>query len=117
MTARHTIESYFGAFAAGDDWERYLAPDLVFATRTADPRQTAGRDAYVASTAGFRSMVRGVEVVHLVVEGDQGAVLSRYALTSPDGRAFSSDVAEFLTVAGDLITKLTICFDTAPYPR
>jgi ketosteroid isomerase-like protein len=117
MTTRQTIESYFDAFASGDGWERYLAPDLAFATRTAAPRQTAGRDDYLSSTTGFRSMVRGIEVVRLVVDGDQAAALSRYALTAPDGREFTSDVAEFLTVADGQITSLTICFDTAPYPR
>jgi ketosteroid isomerase-like protein len=117
MTTRQTIESYFDTFAAGHGWERFLAPDLAFATRTAAPRETAGRDDYLASTTGFRSMVRSIEVARLVVDGHEGAALSRYGLAGPDGRDFVSDVAEFLTVENGLITSLTICFDTAPYPR
>jgi len=117
MTTRQTLESYFDAFARDDGWERFLAPDLTFATRIGAPRQTAGRDDYLSSTTGFRAMVRGVEIHRLAVDGDRAAVLSRYRLAAPDGREFSSDVAEFLTVRDGLITSLEICFDTAPYPR
>jgi ketosteroid isomerase-like protein len=117
MTTRQIIERYFDAFGSGGDWASFLDPALAFSTHAGSPRETAGRDAYVASTAGFRSMVRGVRLLHLAADDGTAAALSRYDLEARDGRRFSSDVAEFFTVAGGLIIGLAICFDPAPYPR
>jgi ketosteroid isomerase-like protein len=117
MTTRETIERYFDAFGSGGDWASSLAPGLRFATHTAAPRESEGRDAYLASTTGFRSMVRGVRLLRLVADDATAAALTRYDLEAPDGRAFTSDVAELFTVADGLITELAICFDPAPYPR
>jgi ketosteroid isomerase-like protein len=117
MTTRQIIERYFEAFGSGGDWASFLDPGLRFSTHTAGPRESLGRDAYIGSTTGFRSMVRGVELLHLTADDGTAAALSRYDLEAPDGRRFTSDVAEFFTVAGGLITGLAICFDPAPYPR
>jgi ketosteroid isomerase-like protein len=114
-----TVRQYLAAFAAGGDWRSFLDDDLVFESRVAGAgrRVVRGREAYLASTARFLGMVRGVEPVRIVADGDGAAVLSAYALEAPDGTTFTSDVAEFLRVADGRITELVICFDTAPYPR
>ena len=75
-----------------------------------------GRDAYLASTAGFFSMVREVELRDLVVDGDRACALTTYTLQPPAGDAFRSDVAEVLTVHDGVIDALEIYFDPAPYP-
>lgn len=117
MNTRETIESYFHALRSGGDWRALLADDLTFANRVARAKETAGKSDYLASTAGFFAMVTDVETLQLLVDGNRAATLSRYTLSTPDGRGFTSDVAEFLTVADGAIAELTICFDTAPYPQ
>lgn len=116
MSTRTTVESYFSALRAGGTWSDHLAPTLTFTSHVSPGRSLVGRDAYLAATAGFFSMVREVELRDLVVDGERACALTTYTVRPPVGEPFRSDVAEVLSVHDDVIDGLEIYFDTAPYP-
>ncbi len=116
MSTRTTVEDYFTALRAGGAWSDHLAPTLSFTSHASPGRTVAGRDAYLAATAGFFSMVRDVELRDLVVDGDRACALTTYTLQPRVGEPFRSDVAEVLAVRDGAIDALEIYFDSAPYP-
>ncbi len=115
-TTRTIIDGYFDALRSGEGWQAYLAEDLAFTSLVNPARRLTGRDAYLAGTAGFFGMVRGLEVREVLVDGDRACVMTRYTLHPPVGEEFVSDVAEVFTVRDGRVQALSICFDTAPYP-
>ncbi len=118
MTTRATIEGYFNRLEGGRDWDAYFAEDIVFTSLTSPNKTVTGKAAFLQATRRFYSSIGRVEVRELLVDGDRGCALTRYRVTPPNGApAFGSDVAELFTVRDGRIAALTICFDTAPYPK
>lgn len=116
MTTRDTIESYFTALQANDDWQNHLADEMEFTNHAAPIEHVAGRDAFIESTAGFYGMIDTLQVRDLIVDGNRACALTRYRLQPPSGDPFTSDVAEVFTVENDKIDTFSIYFDTAPFP-
>lgn len=117
MTTRQAVETYFDRLANRDGWESMLAVDMVFSSFTSPVKQVAGRDAFLRATQRFYSMIVGVEVRDLMVDGERACALTRYELHPGSGPRFSSDVAEVFSVKDDRIQSFGIYFDTSPYPR
>jgi ketosteroid isomerase-like protein len=80
-------------------------------------KQVTGKAAYLESTGRFFSMITGVEVRRLVVDGQQACALTTYRLQPPGGPAFSSDVAELFEVRDGKIASFDIYFDSSPFPK
>ena len=116
MTTRQTIEAYFNALESGKGWQALFSEDMEFTSFTSPVMTIAGKEAFLEGTKRFYSTVRKMELRDLIIDGDRCCALTRYELRGPDGRAFSSDVAEIFSVAGGKITSFGIYFDTAPYP-
>lgn len=112
MSTRETVQQYYSALEQRQGWEDYLADDLQF-TNNGTP--VPGRAAALAGFQGFFAMVQSFEVRQLLVEGDRAAAIVRYAVQSPAGKAFPSEVAEFISVRDGAIVAFAICFDTVPY--
>lgn len=113
---KRTVEAYLADLASGDRWERHFAEDVVFTSHGTPAKRVAGRAAFLESTAGFYGMIEGVEVQRVLVDSGAACALTRYRLRSPEGDAFTSDVAELFTVNAGRIDSLSIVFDSAPYP-
>ncbi|MGH7483396.1 MAG: nuclear transport factor 2 family protein [Longimicrobiales bacterium] len=116
MTTESTIDGYFKALSSGDDWQAYVAEDIAFTSHGTPEKHVTGRDPFIASTKGFYSMIRSIEVRQLIIDGDRACALTRYVLQPPKGEPFTSDVAEIFAVRDDLIDSFEIYFDSAPYP-
>lgn len=116
MTTESTIDGYFKALSNGGDWQEFLAEDIAFTSHGTPQKHLTGRDACVASTRGFYSMIKSLELRQLIIDGDRACALTRYVLQPPAGEPFASDVAEVFTVKDDLIGSFEIYFDSAPYP-
>jgi ketosteroid isomerase-like protein len=116
MSTRTAVEEYFAALHDGGAWSDRLAATMTFTNHASPGRTVTGRDAYLAATAGFFSMVSEVELRDLVVDGDRACAMTTYTLRPPVGEPFRSDVAEVLTVRDGAIDALEIYFDSAPYP-
>jgi ketosteroid isomerase-like protein len=117
MKTRDTVQAYFDALKEKRDWQSFLADGMKFASFGTPLKQLVGRDAYLESTKRFFSLIKGLEVRDILVDGDKACVLSRYDLQPPGGPAFESNVAEILEVRGGKITSLSIYFDSAPFPK
>lgn len=117
MATAQILQEYFAALARREGWEAFLAEDFAFTSYASPNRQLSGKDAYLAATRRFFSMVRSVEVKNLIVDGPNACAQTRYELQPPAGPAFQSDVAEVLSVKNGKISSLGIYFDSAPYPK
>lgn len=118
MTTRETIQAYFERLARKDGWEASLADDMTFTSFTSPARQLRGKAAYLDGTKRFYSMIAGVELRSLIVDGEKACALTRYRLSPPkDAPAFTSDVAEVFSVRDDKIASFDIYFDSAPFPK
>src|SRR5262249_21272162 len=81
-------------------------------------KRVDGKSGYLQATKRFYSMIAGVEVRDLLVDGDRACALTRYDLRPPNGGpAFQSDVAEIFSVKDGKIGALGIYFDSAPFPK
>lgn len=116
MSTKQTIESYFAALQAEDEWKHHLAEEVEFTNHAAPVRSVAGREAVVDSTSGFYGMIKTVEVRNLIVDGNKACALTQYELRPPVGDPFTSDVAEVFTVENGKISTFSIFFDSAPFP-
>lgn len=118
MTTRATIEGYFEHLRQGGGWEAYLANDVVFTNLASPGKTVTGKESYLHSTGRFFASIGRVEVRELLVDGERACAFTRYTIQPPGGApSFESDVAELFAVRDGQIGALTICFDTAPYPK
>ncbi|MGE0786975.1 MAG: nuclear transport factor 2 family protein [Sandaracinaceae bacterium] len=116
-TTRQTIERYFEALSARGAWERFMADDVRFVSHVMPKKEALGRDAFVASTRGFYSMIRDLEIRQLIVDGPRACALTSYRLQPPSGAAFTCEVAEAFDVGEAGIETFEIYFDSAPFAR
>jgi ketosteroid isomerase-like protein len=117
MTTGDTIASYFSHLKQNAGWESCLADDMVFSSFATPVKRVTGRTAFLESTKRFYSMIKGVEVRSMIVDGDHACALTRYDLQPPGGPLFQSHVAEIFAVRDGKITSFDIYFDSAPFPK
>jgi len=117
MNTHDTVQHYFDELSRRGAWQAMLADDLEFAMLTTPGKRVTGKSAYLETTRRFYGSIASLAVRQLLVDGDRAAVLTQYQIQPPAGTAFESHVAEFFTVRDGRITSLSICFDTAPYPK
>jgi ketosteroid isomerase-like protein len=112
MSTRDTIKSYYNSLKQKEGWESFLADEMTFIN---NGKQLKGKDAALEGFGRFFSMVQSLEVKELLIEDEKASAVIRYALQSPNGKTFSSDVAEFITLNNGKFVSFAIYFDTAPY--
>lgn len=118
MTTRETIQGYFDTLEQKQEWEAFLANDIVFTSLTSPVERVTGKDACLQATRPFYSTVKAFEVRDLLVDGERACALTRYEVQAPDGvAAFHSDVAEIFSVRDGKIASFSIYFDPSPYPK
>lgn len=117
MATAGIVQDYFAALARKQGWESFLAEDFSFTNYASPNRRLSGKDAYLAATRRFFSMVSSLELRQLIIDGRSACALTRYELRPPGSAAFQSDVAEVFSVRDGKIASLAIYFDTAPYPK
>ncbi len=112
MSTRDTIQSFYNSLKQKQEWESFLADEMIFIS---NGKQIQGKEASIAGLRRFYSTVQSFEVKELLIDGEKAAAIVRYALQSPKGNMFSSDVAEFFTIKDGKFVTFAIYFDTAPY--
>jgi ketosteroid isomerase-like protein len=117
MNTREVVRQYFDALGRKQGWQSWLADEFTFTSFASPVKKVAGKEPYLQSTQRFFSMVDGVEVRELIIDGASACALTHYRLQTSDGRRFESDVAEILTIRRDRIDSLSIYFDTSPFPK
>ena len=117
MATSDTIADYFSHLEQGAGWESFLSDDMVLTSFTTPMKQVTGRAAYLESTKRFYSMIKGVEVRSVIVDGHHACALTRYDLQPPAGPRFQSHVAEVFGVRDGKIMTFDIYFDSSPFPK
>ena len=117
MSTRSAIESYLEALRHKTKWSDSFREDMTFTSHVVPLKRVEGRAAFLESTRRFYSMLAGLEVLGLIVEGDRACALTRYKLQIPQGPSFSTDVAEIFKVVDEKISSLDIYFDSSPFPK
>jgi ketosteroid isomerase-like protein len=117
VTTKDTIQRYFDSLQKKSGWEAFLADDMTFTSLGSPIKRVTGKGAYLEATKRFFSMITGVEVRDVIVDGDRACALTRYDLQVHGGGAFDSHVAEVFKVRNEKISSLEIFFDSAPFPK
>ena len=117
MSTKSVIESYLEALKNKAGWSDFFRDDMTFVSHVVPVKRADGRAAFLESTRRFYSMIAGVDVVSLIVDGDRACALTRYKLQLPQGPSFGSEVAEIFKVVDGKIASLDIYFDSSPFPK
>ncbi len=117
MDARAVLDRYYELANAGD-WDRWcdlFHPDMVM------DEQLAG---HIEGRERLRSMMRGMadsyalfanKPRHVLVDGDQAAVVSHISARTASGQPIEADVMNYFRIEDGLITYLANFHDSAPF--
>ena len=112
MSTEKTIRDYFAAIHRGG-WQDFLAEDMTYGFNRALP--DPDKEYSLTGPGKFLTITIDVDVKHLVIDGDQAAVISDYFVKTPAGATAIFEVPEFLTVRNGKLTGISIFFDSAAF--
>ncbi|WP_405877963.1 nuclear transport factor 2 family protein [Streptomyces sp. NBC_01136] len=117
MDTRDVITRYYELASQGD-WASFVdlfAVDMVLDEQLAG--HVEGRQTLSEMLAGFPDLYASFTNAprHVVVDGEQAAVVSHISATTHTGDAIEADVANYFRVVGGRITYLANFHDTVPF--
>ena len=117
MTTRKIVDRYYELANAGD-WDRWcdlFAPDQVMDEQLAG--HIEGQDTLRKMMAGFPSIYARFANVprHIVVAGDEAAVVSHISAETPGGAGVEADVCNYFRIADGHIAYMANFHDTVPF--
>jgi ketosteroid isomerase-like protein len=117
MSPRDVITRYYELANRGDwdAWTDLFTPDLVMDEQLAG--HIEGQDALRSIMRGFPAMYSSFanRPKHILVDGDQAAVVSRIEATTSAGETIEADVVNYFRLDGDHIAYLANFHDTVPF--
>lgn len=117
MDTRETVTRYYELANRGawDEWCDLFAPDQVMDEQLAG--HVEGRETLRAMMRGFPGLYAEFANVprHVVVDGQQAAVVSRISARTVDGAVVEADVCNYFVVVDGLIRYLSNHHDSAPF--
>ncbi|MFJ9821478.1 nuclear transport factor 2 family protein [Streptomyces sp. NPDC101151] len=117
MSAREVLTRYY-RYANSGRWDRWCE---LFADTMVMDEQLAGR---IEGRDKLRSMMTGMgelyasfenNPLHVVVDGDQAAVVSRITARSASGKPIEAAVMNYFRIENGLITYMANYHDTLPF--
>ncbi|MFD4138603.1 MULTISPECIES: nuclear transport factor 2 family protein [unclassified Streptomyces] len=117
MDARDVLADYYIHANAGD-WDRWCG---LFADAMVMDEQLAGRiegrDKLRSMMAGMGELYASFQNVplHILVDGDEAAVVSRISARSSSGKPIEADVMNYFRIENGLITYMANHHDTLPF--
>jgi ketosteroid isomerase-like protein len=119
MDTGDVVTRYYELANKGD-WDRWtdlFADDQVMDEQLAG--HVEGRDALRQMMKGFPTTYPSFQNVprHIVIEGEQAAVVSHISATTPRGGSIEVDVANYFRIIDGRITYMANFHDTAPYEK
>ncbi|WP_336209429.1 nuclear transport factor 2 family protein [Nonomuraea sp. LPB2021202275-12-8] len=117
MTPREIVDTYY-TLANGGEWDRWS--DLFAAGAVVDEQlagRIEGRETLRAAVKGFPELYRRFTNTprHVLVDGEQAAVISHISAVTPDGRRIEADVANYFRFEGGLIAYMANFHDSVPF--
>lgn len=117
MSTRSVVETYYELANSGDwdAWCDLFAPDQVMDEQLAG--HIEGQDALRTIMKGFPDMYARFANVprHVVVDGEQAAVVSHISAATHTGATIEADVCNYFRVSAERIAYLANFHDTAPF--
>jgi ketosteroid isomerase-like protein len=117
MDTRKVVTRYYELANRGewDAWTDLFAADQVMDEQLAG--HVEGRETLRGMMAGFPSMYATFrnEPRHIVIEGEQAAVVSHISAKTPAGDPVEADVVNYFRITGGEITYMANFHDTAPF--
>jgi ketosteroid isomerase-like protein len=117
METRDVVTRYYELANQGDwdGWTDLFAEDQVMDEQLAG--HVEGQDALRQIMKGFSTAYPSFQNVprHIVVEGEQAAVVSHISATTPRGGSIEVDVANYFRIIDGRIIYMANFHDTAPY--
>ena len=117
MDTRKIVDRYYELANRGewDDWTDLFAADQVMDEQLAG--HVEGRETLRAMMAGFPDLYATFrnEPRHIVIDGDQAAVVSHISARTPAGAAIEADVVNYFQVSGGEIRYMANFHDTVPF--
>jgi ketosteroid isomerase-like protein len=117
MTPRETIDAYYVRANAGE-WDSWC--DLFTDDQVMD-EQLAG---HIETLATLRSMMKGMKKMyskfqnvpkHIIVSGDEGAVVSHISAANPAGVKIEADVMNYFRFRDGKICYMANFHDSVPF--
>ena len=117
MDTRDVVTRYYELANAGD-WDAWC--DLFTEDQTMDEQlagHVEGRETLRQMMKGFPTMYRRFANVpaHIVVDGDQAAVVSHISAETPAGATIEANVANYFQITDGLISYMANFHDTVPF--
>ncbi|EYT82575.1 MULTISPECIES: nuclear transport factor 2 family protein [unclassified Streptomyces] len=117
MNTREIVDTYYRLANSGD-WDPWC--DLFSVDQTMDEQlagHVEGRETLRDMMKGFGQMYASFSnvPVHVVVDGDQAAVVSHISARTPKGESVEADVCNYFRIAGGEIVYMTNVHDTVPF--
>jgi ketosteroid isomerase-like protein len=115
METAGVVQRFYDGIARKDaGWHDLLSDDVTFSDASGK-LQAHGRDAFIQSFTSFLRAVEKVQVMQLIVEGENAAAVVSYDYVNPRGEKLHQDDAEVWTVRNGAIGSLTIYFDITEF--
>lgn len=117
MDTREVVTRYYELANAGD-WDRWT--DLFAADQAMDEQLAGhieGRETLRGMMKGFPDMYASFSNSprHIIVDGEQAAVVSHISATTPAGERIEADVANYFRVVDGQITYMANFHDSRPF--
>jgi len=117
MQTKDVIARYYELANRGDwdGWTDLFAADQVMDEQLAG--RVEGQETLRAMMAGFPAMYASFrnEPKHVVVAGDEAAVVSHISARTSAGETIEAEVANYFRVTGGRITYMANFHDTVPF--
>jgi ketosteroid isomerase-like protein len=117
MNTRDAIETYYDSVNRGD-WDTWLT---LFTDDVIIDEQLAGHAEGIEALRGApESFKRGYSKFqnvprHIVVDGDQAAVVSHISAANASGEPIEADVANYFSLSGGKISYMANFHDSVPF--
>jgi len=110
---KEILQRYYDGLSRKEGWQSLLSEDILLTGTVA--KESKGKELFVNNS--FFKMVKDLKLKQMIVENENACALVSYDLESPNGKNFSSDVAEIWKVKDGRLDSLAIYFDTAEFQK
>lgn len=117
MNTREVVDKYYELANAGawEPWCDLFSSDTVIDEQLAG--HIEGKETLRQMMGGFPAMYRSFmnKPVHVIVAGDEAAVVSRISAVTGNGTPIEAGVCNYFRIADDRIVYMANYHDTAPF--
>uniref|UniRef100_A0AAU2UYU2 Nuclear transport factor 2 family protein n=1 Tax=Streptomyces sp. NBC_00003 TaxID=2903608 RepID=A0AAU2UYU2_9ACTN len=117
MNTREIVDTYYRLANSGE-WDAWC--DLFAVDQTMDEQlagHVEGRETLREMMKGFPEMYASFSntPVHIVVDGEQAAVVSHISAVTTGGDSVEAEVCNYFRISGDLIRYMSNFHDSVPF--